>query len=425
MTTELTGDFGLGEDEFEWDVFLPDPDEAEIAAEAAALQNEDELDLDDSDFDWDAALREDSQPEVGSDGAARAGAAYDRIVDTVRRSFEEPEAEADRPADVDPEPVVVPLTATAAPDTARWEPAPEEAPATPAWWAPEPAATELDEGGESEPEAWLEQETWLEEEEEPPFAVEPEVAAWPAADPVLEDAEARIAAMAATVAAVTAVEAEPAAVLEGGPELLSDTTALRGDAGTSGAHGTAPAHARKSRRRNAPRDEDRSRVFTAIVVLACAALVVIAVAAVMYALQHANAATPPAQTPPPVSSTAATARIQTATDAIDSATTSATVGFSSMGSFPTPSNVEKIVNPYVSSLQLYGTLLSESKVPAAALSDASSAAAQVHQDVQFLDSIDGLPPVQLGAFLKQFDAEATELQTTLSALEQNLRTPVS
>ena len=65
MTTDLTGDFGLGEDEFEWDVFLPDPDEAEIASEAAALQNEDELDLDDSDFDWEAALREDSEPEAG------------------------------------------------------------------------------------------------------------------------------------------------------------------------------------------------------------------------------------------------------------------------------------------------------------------------------------------------------------------------
>ena len=90
MTTDLTGDFELGEDEFDWDVFLPDPDEAEIAAEAAALEDEAELDLDDSDFDWEAALREDGEPESGADDGARAGAAYDRIVDTVRRSFEEP-----------------------------------------------------------------------------------------------------------------------------------------------------------------------------------------------------------------------------------------------------------------------------------------------------------------------------------------------
>ena len=62
MTTDLTGDFELGEDELEWDVFVPDPDDAEIAAEAAALEDEDELDLDDSDFDWDSALREDPDP---------------------------------------------------------------------------------------------------------------------------------------------------------------------------------------------------------------------------------------------------------------------------------------------------------------------------------------------------------------------------
>ena len=95
MTTDLTGDYGLGEDEFDWDVFLPDPDESEIAAEAAALEDEAELDLDDSDFDWEAALREDGEPEDGADDGARAGAAYDRIVDMVRRSFEE-ESEARR-----------------------------------------------------------------------------------------------------------------------------------------------------------------------------------------------------------------------------------------------------------------------------------------------------------------------------------------
>ncbi len=37
MTTDLTGDFELGEDEFDWDVFLPDPDEVDPEAEAAAL----------------------------------------------------------------------------------------------------------------------------------------------------------------------------------------------------------------------------------------------------------------------------------------------------------------------------------------------------------------------------------------------------
>ncbi len=89
MTTDLTGDFELGEDEFDWDVFLPDPDEADLDAQAAALEDEAELSLDDSDFDWDGALRDDAGPEGAEDGDARAGAAYDRIVDTVRRSVED------------------------------------------------------------------------------------------------------------------------------------------------------------------------------------------------------------------------------------------------------------------------------------------------------------------------------------------------
>ena len=222
MTTDLTGDFGLGEDEFEWDVFLPDPDEAEIASEAAALQNEDELDLDDSDFDWEAALREDSEPEAGSDGAARADAAYDRIVATVRRSFEEPEPEADRTGDVEPEPVAIPSSETVAAHTIRWEPAPEEAPATPLRWAPEAAAPELDDGDVFEPE------TWLELQEESPPAAGPEAPAWREANPAPEAAEARIAEMAAMVAAVAVVEAAPTEEVESEPELLSDATALPG-----------------------------------------------------------------------------------------------------------------------------------------------------------------------------------------------------
>ena len=38
-------------------------------------------------------------------------------------------------------------------------------------------------------------------------------------------------------------------------------------------------------------------------------------------------------------------------------------------------------------------------------------------------TIDGLPPQQLGAFLTQFDTDTTQLQTTLSTLEQDLRKP--
>ncbi len=95
MTTDLTGGADLNEEDFDWDVFAPDPGEDEIAAEAAALEDRAELNLDDSHIDWEAALQE---PETmgGADGDARAGAAFDRIVDTVRRSVEDPEAEKPR-----------------------------------------------------------------------------------------------------------------------------------------------------------------------------------------------------------------------------------------------------------------------------------------------------------------------------------------
>ena len=123
MTTDLTGDFELGEDEFDWDVFLPDPDEADLDAQAAALEDEAELSLDDSDFDWDGALRDDAGPEDAEGGGARAGAAYDRIVDTVRRSVEdEPSTEADSRHEADT------LPAFAVADESELAPEPEREP---------------------------------------------------------------------------------------------------------------------------------------------------------------------------------------------------------------------------------------------------------------------------------------------------------
>ena len=162
---------------------------------------------------------------------------------------------------------------------------------------------------------------------------------------------------------------------------------------------------------------------------------VVAAAVVVRALHHPTTPAPPAHvtSPAPSSSSAATsaaasagtARLQTASDAVDSATTAASVGITSLAAFPTPTNVETVINPYISSLQLYETFLTGTKVPASAQPAAASAESQVRQDLQFLDTIDGLPPQQLGAFLVQFDTDATHLQTTLSTLEQNLRSSAS
>ena len=426
MTTDLTGDFELGEEEFDWDLFVPDPDDAEIAAEAAALEDEDELDLDDSDFDWDAALREDTEP--GADGGARAGAAYDRIVDTVRRSFEEPESEAG--PDPEPEPVAIQSTETvrSTETVAATGPEAEE-------WAgalfgvPEP-------GAELDREVWLsetelESDAGLELDEEPARAMEPD-APWamepePEPEPEMEPVGVRIAEMAAAVASVESLAISPS---EAEPDVDSEAAAQGDVAGETSSDGNlVPPVTRKSRTHKKREQNGRSRVFTATVVLACLVLVLVAAAALVHSRQHPTTVTTAAGVPAPAasgaSSSSETARIQAATDALDSATTSATVALSSLPTFPTPPNVEKIINPYMSSLQLYGTLLSGSTAPAPARSAAANAEAQVHQDLRFLDTIDALPPLQLGAFLKQFDIDATQLQTTLSALEQNLRTTSS
>ncbi len=79
-----------------------------------------------------------------------------------------------------------------------------------------------------------------------------------------------------------------------------------------------------------------------------------------------------------------------------------------------------MIYPYISSLQLYESVLAEGAVPAAARSAAANAASEVRQELTFLDTISTLPPAQLGAYLQQFGTDATQLQATLSALEQDL-----
>ncbi len=219
MTTDLTDDFGLGEEEFDWDVFVPDPDDAEVAAEAAALEDEDELDLDDSEFDWEAALREDPETEAAEDGGARAGAAYDRIVDTVRRSVEEPEPEAESDPAFESVPVQTTETLTpteSGPEAEEFPIAPEpEAEPLQGFWVPE---TEFELEPEAEPEleeaaGWAFERNAGEAAEMPPewgpeaFVptegnVEAEVVFEPEPEAEWEPVEARIAEMAATVASV-------------------------------------------------------------------------------------------------------------------------------------------------------------------------------------------------------------------------------
>ena len=475
MTTDLTGDFGLGEDEFDWDVFLPDPDESEIAAEAAALEDEAELDLDDSDFDWEAALREDGEPENGEDDSARAGAAYDRIVDMVRRSFEEETEETDLDGVAEVQPValqepetLVPLepedeveaerVSALVPDD---EPVPEDELApegelaaheefvtydehepedAPAWGSaftvvaepdPEPAAATASEG---EPLWDLEPEILI--VADPDLDLAPDPGPGPDLEP--EPELASFSALAEPTAAAPLVwteEAAPDTPTDPQPTWAAVPAAPEVDAGDDEPF-TDAVDADSDERGLEPVAEEkkqRSRVFTATIVLACLFVVVVAAVFGVRALRHQTTtatappvtAAPPTRTAPTLPTSQDVARIQTATDAVDSATTAASVGVASMTAFPTPTSVATIMNPYIASLQLYETVLSGSKVPAAARPAVASAQTQLRQDLQFLDTIDGLPAAQLGAYLAQFDSDATHLQTTLSTLEQNLRVPAS
>ena len=81
------------------------------------------------------------------------------------------------------------------------------------------------------------------------------------------------------------------------------------------------------------------------------------------------------------------------------------------------------MNPYVSSLQHYQTVLSGVHVPKSARGAATTVRALVSKDVHALGTINGLAPLGLGSYLEQFGTGATKLQKALGTLEHALRAP--
>jgi hypothetical protein len=475
MTTDLTGDFELGEEEFDWDVFLPDPDEAELAAEAAALEDEGDLAVDDSDLDWEAALHDDPQP----DGDERAGAAFERIVDTVRRSFEEPESELPPSLVSLPEPERPAAEAADLGDDVELDLGPE-------------FESDLDLGAEFEWELGLGAEFTAEPEH---AAVREHAAEWaaeldlgaefaveldPAAERALEVTREPGADSAADTQAEERVPAErigedrpspapgpelgsppepvsarePDVVLvedpppepdtrweserepdehqpvraqtdaeEGGPHKIFLPSAATAEFADDAARQWSPTHVRTRTHQDR---RGRSRVFTATFVLACLVLVALVAALAIRSFHHgAPAANPPAPNASRAAAAPDTARIEAATGAVDSATAEARAGIAAMTSFPTPASVATIINPYISSLQLYETVLSGTKVPPSSTAAVARAGAQARQDLTFLDTIHGLPPVQLGAYLGEVGTETAQLESTLNGLQQSLRPPTA
>ena len=178
---------------------------------------------------------------------------------------------------------------------------------------------------------------------------------------------------------------------------------------------------------------ERSRVIAATVVLGC---ILVAAVAIVYSLHHSATATagpsapttsggstsPDTATAPSISGTS---RVQAAVSNANAATTTAQTQLDSLSGIPTLATVAAVVNPYSYALQLYESFLSGSAVPAAAWSEKISADTQLSEDLRFLNTINELPPLQLGAYMVRFSTVAAQLHTTLSTLEVDLHSSKS
>jgi hypothetical protein len=168
------------------------------------------------------------------------------------------------------------------------------------------------------------------------------------------------------------------------------------------------------------RQRRRSRVFVAAVVLLCLLFAYVAVAAILNSRHNPTAATgrPPAASPSEVS----VARVEAATVAADRATVTTRSKLEAIPGIPTPTNVAAVVLPYVTSLEDYETTLTGTVVPAAAQSSVADVRSLVGQDLQFLDTLDGLPSLGLGSYLAEVGKRSTQLQTVFGQVDRKLHT---
>jgi hypothetical protein len=222
---------------------------------------------------------------------------------------------------------------------------------------------------------------------------------------VLETDETRWQPDTEEVPAVTA-----SAMVGDGDVIGSDSPPLHPEFESLLEDARGPAHARDSR---------RSPVLMAAAFVGCLLLAVLAAAGISHALHHPATAVsgmPPKPSPE-------TVRLQAATVEADSATTTALSELASLPSFPTPTNVAAVVNPYVASLRIYRTYLSGVTPPPDAHAASAAALRQLQSDISFFSTVDGLPPIELGAYLGQFVSDTGQLQATLGTLERDLGGP--
>jgi hypothetical protein len=163
----------------------------------------------------------------------------------------------------------------------------------------------------------------------------------------------------------------------------------------------------------------RSRAFMTTAVLA-SLFVVFAVVMVVMVLLHHSASPPGGKASTTTVVAPETARLQTATTVMNTNASTASSALHSLDGIPTTVKVAAVINPYVSTLQHYQTVLSGAKVPTAARGAEAKVRALLSRDVRSLATIDGLPPLRLGTYLEQFGTGVIQLQRGLGTLEHAL-----
>jgi hypothetical protein len=159
-------------------------------------------------------------------------------------------------------------------------------------------------------------------------------------------------------------------------------------------------------------------------VLASLFVVFVVVMVVTVLLHHSD--NPPAGTASTSAAVSpATARLQAATKSMSSSASAARSAMHSLSGIPTTVTVAAVINPYLSSLRHYQTVLSGAEVPTSARRAAANARALASRDVQSLATIDGLPSLLLGSYLEAFGSGVTHLQKDLGTLEHALRARTS
>jgi hypothetical protein len=159
------------------------------------------------------------------------------------------------------------------------------------------------------------------------------------------------------------------------------------------------------------------------VALAALLVVFVGVTGILVLLHHSTS--PPESTAPNAALTSASARLETATQAVDFDARSTRSTLDSLGGIPTPVKVATVINPFVSALQYYQFVLNRAEMPRSALGAAATVRASVSRDVQSLSAINGLTPFHLGSYLENFGTGTTQLRKDLGALERALRTPAN